>query len=105
VQLVDLRSNWRLYAAVMIGLGLGVADDLNIQLPGFVMWLLGFVGNVPLRDAIRAQSKQSAGAVIQLVEDILAQVSIPGQPKVDLQSDVTGDLPKPVSVVEIKPLP
>lgn len=105
MKLIDIRSNWRLYATVMIALGLGVADDLKIEAPGFAMWLLGWVGNVPLREAIRAKAKDSSGTIIELVEDILAQVEIPGQPNVDLQADVTGDLPKPPVVVEIKPLP
>lgn len=105
MQLVDFKSNWRLYATVMVALGLGVADRLQVTVPSFVMWLLGWIGNVPLREAIRAQSKESADDIIKLVEDILAQVSVPGQPSVNPQSGLTGDLPKPLTVIEVKDLP
>jgi hypothetical protein len=105
MQFVDAKANWKLYAVIVIGLGLGIADKFQVRVPGFVMWLLGFVGRAGLRDAIRAEAEKSADELVKLVDDILAQVAIQSPQLIDPQKDVTGDLPKPIDMVEVAPLP
>lgn len=104
MQLVDFKQNWRLYATVMLGLGLGVADRFEVTIPGWAMWIINRLGNVPLRDSIRAKAKESADDIVRLVEDILAQVAIPEAAKADPQTGLTGAVVKTIPV-EVKELP
>lgn len=99
MKLVSFADNKRLYAVVAVGVALGVADKFGVQVPWLVSWLLKLLGQADLMAAIRAQSEKSAEDIVELVNDILAQVSLPSPPPLDQNADVTGaKVPPPVPV-------
>lgn len=104
MKFVEFGPNKRTYAMVIVALALGVADRFGITIPWLVTWALKFLGQVDLREAIRAKAKESADDIVVLVEDILAQVTIPEEKAVDPQTGLTGvKIPAP-SIIEVHEL-
>lgn len=80
MQLIDPKANWRTYATVIVGLGLGVADKAGVSIGWPWSWAIKLLGNGELVAAIRAQSGQAADDIVKVVDSVLAQVSLPTTP-------------------------
>lgn len=102
---VAFEPNRKTYALVVIGVGLGVADKFGIQIPWLVSWALKLLGQPALLAAIRSESAKSADDIVRLVDDILAQITIPSPPPLNPNVDVTGNTVNtiPVEVHNLAP--
>ncbi len=80
MQLIDPKANWRTYATVVVGLGLGIADKAGVTVGFPWSWAIRFLGNGELIAAIRAQSGQAADDIVKVVDSVLVQVSLPAEP-------------------------
>lgn len=100
---VAFEPNRKTYAIVVVGVGLGVADKFGIQIPWPVGWALKLLGQPALLAAIRSESAKSADDIVRLVDDILAQITIPLPPSLNPNVDVTGNTVSTITV-EVKPL-
>lgn len=85
------------YAAVLAGVALGVLqglDQSNIvhaHVPGWLDWILMFLGLGAARHAIQSQTAKTTDDVVALVRAILVDITIPAPPKpIDPNSDTTG---------------
>lgn len=73
----SLKSGWKTYATVAVGIGFGVAQAYGVHIPTWVDIILGFAGIGFGRMAISSQAEESTVAIQKLVQDVLTQVSVP----------------------------
>jgi hypothetical protein len=99
------------YAAVIAGLVLGVLQGLDqsnivhVAAPGWLDWILMFLGLGAARRAIQTQTAKTTDDVVGLVRAILVDITVPAATKAaDPQSDVTGATVK-ATPVEVRALP
>jgi len=83
MKLLSLARGYRTYAVVAAGLFIGVVQGLdaahvtNIAIPGFVNWLVVFLGLGTTRMAVAAQSATAARDLAILAETVLAKLTVP----------------------------
>ena len=71
------------YAAVVAGIALGVLQGLDqsnivhVNVPGWLDWILMFLGLGAARHAIQSQTAKTTDDVIALVRAILVDVTVP----------------------------
>src|SRR5215470_19643361 len=75
------------YAAVLAGIALGVLQGLDqsnivhVHVPGWLDWILMFLGLGAARHAIQSQTAKTTDDVAALVRAILVDVTIPAPPQ------------------------
>jgi len=101
------------YAAVLAGVALGVLQGLaqsnivHVPVPGWLDWILMFLGLGAARHAIQSQTAKTTDDVVALVRAILVDITIPAPPKpIDPNTDSTGATVRttPVEVHELQPI-
>jgi len=84
MKFIDFASGKKTYAAVTVGLAIGIVQGLNdahvahIEIPGWADWIVMFLGLGAARLAIEKQSEKTAAAA--LAKDILAEIAPPAPP-------------------------
>jgi thiamine transporter ThiT len=95
------------YAAVLAGLALGVLQGLDqsnivhVHVPGWLDWILMFLGLGAARHAIQSQTAKTTDDVIALVRAILVDITVPTPAQA---GDTTGATVKDTPV-EVRALP
>jgi len=86
VRFLSLASGWKTYIVCAIGVLTGVAQGLDathviaFHIPGFVDWVLVFLGGASLRHGVQTRSAQITEEVVGLVQLILANVTAKDTP-------------------------
>jgi hypothetical protein len=99
MKLLPPKTGWKTYAVVAIGIGLGIAQQQGVHVPGWVDWLLSFLGLGALRHAVTSQSAKSAAALEALGQTVFQAITVP-----DPNAGLTGASVKTIPV-ETRPLP
>ena len=77
MKLLSWTNGWKTYLTVAAGISVGVAQHFGYHVPGYLDWILGFLGLGFGRMAITRQSQITADAVLALITDALQQLSEP----------------------------
>lgn len=85
MKFLDFQQGKKTYAVVIIGIGLGIAQQMGWHIPGWADWGLTFLGLGTLRAAVTTQSAKSAADIADLVKLVLQNITVP-----DPNSDSTG---------------
>jgi hypothetical protein len=110
MQFLSFADGKKTYAVVAVGVALGVVQGLDdsglahVHVPSAVNWVLMFLGLGAARVGIQAQSAKATAAVVQLVRDVLANITLPPPAVDDPNRDLTGATIKTVPL-EVTPLP
>lgn len=104
-KLLDPRSHWQVYGAVLIGLAEGAAVHFGYHIPSWVEWGLAIAGIGTAHQAVASKTSIVIAAAIDLAKTILGMVAAPSQP--DTNADTTGATVKtaPVEVHVLPPVP
>ncbi len=109
MQFLSFAQGKKTYAVVAVGVALGLVQGLDdsgvahIHVPSAVNWVLMFLGLGAARVGIQAQSARATADVVQLVRDVLANITLPPPPSGDPDRDLTGATVKTVPL-EVTPL-
>lgn len=95
MKFIDPRTGWKTYAVVIVGVGIGALEACGVHLPGWVDWVLAFLGLGAIRHGVQSQSATLAATIIQAI-------TVP-----DPNADVTGATVRtqPVEQHNLNPIP
>lgn len=65
----SLKTAWKVYAGVAIGLVLGIADAVGYHVPKFVKWLLCSLGGAAMTDKVEIETAEAAKTVLDAVTE------------------------------------
>lgn len=77
MQFINLKANWKTYATVVVGIGLGIAQAQGYHIPSYVDWVLGFIGLGVHRHEVQVQSNQVSKDVQLLLATVFSQITVP----------------------------
>jgi len=99
------------YAAVLAGIALGVLQGLDqsnvvhVAVPGWLDWILMFLGLGAARHAIQSQTAKTTDDVIALVRAILVDITVPVSPKPEPALAKAGEVNRDTTGVTVKTTP
>lgn len=76
MKFISWADGSKTYIVCAAGVILGVAQAFNVHIPGWVDWVLVFLGGSALRHGIQTQSAQATEDAIVVARTILDQVTV-----------------------------
>lgn len=92
MKFLDPKTGWKTYAVCAVGIGFGVAEAFGFHIPGWVDWVLVFLGGAALRNGVKNQTANLAATLLQALT------------VTDPNSDTTSSVVK-TTAVEVHVLP